>query len=227
MTAAVTGARGYRDYYANAVRIAISEQFQYRVSNYFYMIGLLAEPVIYLVVWSTIAEQQGGQVGGLTTGDFAAYYIVWTLVRNMNVVNVGAWDYRVRTGELSPMLLRPIHPFNWDLGYFAGHKFVVIVLWLPIAAVLSVLFKPTFDINLADVVAFALRDLGRIPLAFVHLCNRRHFGVLDDAHLANRPGRDDARVAFLRQARPAFVDAGLGAGPGRCAAVQMDVRLSD
>ena len=160
MTAAVTAARGYRDYYANAVRIAITEQFQYRVSNYFYMIGLLAEPVIYLVVWSTIAEQQGGQVGGLTTGDFAAYYIVWTLVRNMNVVNVGGWAYRIREGELSPMLLRPIHPFNWDLGYFAGHKLVIIVLWVPIALILSALFKPTFAFDLADVVAFAIAIWG-------------------------------------------------------------------
>ena len=227
MTAAVTAARGYRDYYANAMRIAISEQFQYRVSNYFYMIGLLAEPVIYLVVWSTIAEQQGGQVGGLTTGDFAAYYIVWTLVRNMNVVNVGAWDYRVRTGELSPMLLRPIHPFNWDLGYFAGHKFVVILLWLPIAAVLSVLFKPTFDINLADVVAFGIAIWGAyLVRSFIYVIVG-HLGVLDDAHLAHRPGRDDARAPVFGQAGAAFAHAGLGAGPGRRDAVQVDVRLSD
>ena len=50
------------------------------------MLGMVAEPVIYLVVWTTIAEQQGGSVDGLTVGYFAAYYIVWTLVRNMNIV---------------------------------------------------------------------------------------------------------------------------------------------
>ena len=194
----MTAARGYRDYYGNAIRIAINEQFQYRVSNYFYMIGLLAEPVIYLVVWTTIAEQQGGQVGGLTTGDFAAYYIVWTLVRNMNVVNVGGWAYRIRTGELSPMLLRPIHPFNWDLGYFAGHKFVIIVLWLPIAAILSVLFKPTFDVNLADVRRLCVCHLGRLPTPVIHLRHRRYLGVLDDADLADRAGGDDAGAAASR-----------------------------
>ena len=41
---------------------------------------MVAEPVIYLVVWSTIADLSGGEVNGLTAGDFAAYYIVWTLV---------------------------------------------------------------------------------------------------------------------------------------------------
>ena len=50
------------------------------------MLGMVAEPVIYLVVWTTIADQQGGSVDGLTPGYFAAYYIVWTLVRNMNIV---------------------------------------------------------------------------------------------------------------------------------------------
>ncbi len=53
-------------------RIAILNNIQYRVANYFYMIGMIAEPVIYLVVWSTIARQQGGQVGGFTPGEFAA-----------------------------------------------------------------------------------------------------------------------------------------------------------
>jgi ABC-2 type transport system permease protein len=169
MTALVTAAdprpgmvrvRSYVDYYLTAMRIAIAEQFQYRVANYFFMVGLIAEPVIYLVVWSTIAEQQGGSVGGLTTGDLAAYYIVWTLVRNMNVVSVGAWDYRVRTGELSPALLRPLHPMHWDVGYYAGWKFVVIVLWLPIAVLLSELFHPNFTFRPIDIVVFALAIWG-------------------------------------------------------------------
>ena len=56
---AVGVVRGYLDYYLTQIRIAIATQFQYRVANYFYMIGMVTEPVIYLVVWSTIARQQG------------------------------------------------------------------------------------------------------------------------------------------------------------------------
>ena len=82
------------------MRIAIASQFQYRVANYFYMIGMVAEPVIYLVVWSTVARQQGGSVGGFTPGEFAAYYIVWTLVRNMNIVFTPfGWEERIREGR--------------------------------------------------------------------------------------------------------------------------------
>src|SRR6187549_3956627 len=140
--------RGWFDIYTTTMRIAVAEQFQYRVANYFYMIGMVAEPVIYLVVWSTIAEQQGGSVGGFTPGQFAAYYIVWTLVRNMNIVFTPyGWEWRIREGNLSMELMRPIHPIFSDVAYFSGWKFVVIVLWLPIAAFLAWIFKPTFDIT--------------------------------------------------------------------------------
>ena len=93
--------RSLVDLYLTTMRTAVQQQFQYRVANYFYMLGMVAEPVIYLVVWSTIADQQGGSVDGLTAGEFAAYYIVWTLVRNMNIVFTPyGWEERIREGEL-------------------------------------------------------------------------------------------------------------------------------
>jgi viologen exporter family transport system permease protein len=153
--------RGLLDVYVVNARLAIAGQFQYRVANYFYMLGMVAEPVIYLVVWSTVAEQQGGSVGGYTPGAFAAYYIVWTLVRNINIVFTPyGWEWRIREGELSSKLLQPIFPIVHDLGYFAGWKFVVILLWLPIAAFLSVLFHPQFMPSPLGIVTFAIAIWG-------------------------------------------------------------------
>jgi ABC-2 type transport system permease protein len=147
--------RSTLDFYRSTMRIAILTQFQYRVANYFYMIGMIAEPVIYLVVWSTIAVAQGGSVNGYTPGDFAAYYIVWTLVRNMNVVFTPyGWEWRIQRGQLSGELLRPIHPIHGDVAYFAGWKVVAIILWLPIALVLSLIFKPTLSPTLLQVIVF-------------------------------------------------------------------------
>ena len=113
--------RSIVDFYLTTMRTAVQQQFQYRVATYFYMFGMVAEPVIYLVVWTTIAEQQGGSIQGLSVGYFAAYYIVWTLVRNMNIV-FGApfWEYRIREGHLSGQLLRPLHPLHHDIAHFAG-----------------------------------------------------------------------------------------------------------
>jgi ABC-2 type transport system permease protein len=143
------------DYYRTSMKIAILEEIQYPVAHYFYMIGMIAEPVIYLVVWSTIARAQGGSVGGYTPGTFAAYYIVWTLVRNMNIVLTPyAWEWRIQQGRLTGELLRPIHPLNNDVAYFAGMKIVVMILWLPLAAILGLIFKPTFHPTWLEGVVF-------------------------------------------------------------------------
>ena len=146
------------------MRTQIAEQFQYRVANYIYLIGMVAEPVIYLVVWTTIADQQGGSVQGITAGEFAAYYIVWTLVRNMNIVFTPyGWEWRIREGQLSAALLRPLHPIHYDLADFAGWKVVVIVLWLPIAAVLCAHLRPDARPDAARDRRLLRRDLGRVP----------------------------------------------------------------
>jgi ABC-2 type transport system permease protein len=147
--------RSLFDFYVTTMRTAVAEQLQYRVTNYFYMLGMIAEPVIQLVVWSTIADQHGGSVNGITAGEFAAYYIVWTLVRNMNIV-FGApfWEWRIREGQLSGQLLRPMHILHFDLAYFAGWKFVVIGLWVPIAIGLSLVFKPDLHPTELEIVVF-------------------------------------------------------------------------
>ncbi len=158
------------DFYLNTMRMAVLEQFQYRVANYFYMIGMIAEPVIYLVVWSTVARAQGGVVGGYTPGEFAAYYIVWTLVRNMNIVLTPyAWEHRIREGRLAGELLRPVHPMHFDLAFFAGWKVVAIVLWLPIAVALTLIFRPTLHPGLGQIAAFGLALWGGFFVRFMLL----------------------------------------------------------
>jgi len=151
----------YVDFFFSFARISILSQIQYRVANYFYMIGMIAEPVIYLVVWSTIANQLGGTVGGYTAGTFAAYYIVWTLVRNMNIVFTPyGWENRIREGNLSMELMRPIHPIFADISYFSGWKIIVIILWLPIAIFLSWFFKPVIEFTLVKGIVFFIAIWG-------------------------------------------------------------------
>ncbi len=153
--------RGLPDFYATVMRVAVIEQFQYRGANYAYMIGMIAEPVIYLVVWTAVADAQGGSIRGLSTADLAGYYVVWTLVRNMNIVFTPyGWEERIREGQLSGQLLRPVHPLHYDLAFFAGWKLVVIVLWLPIAAVMWLVFHPALEVTPLRLVAFFLAIWG-------------------------------------------------------------------
>jgi ABC-2 type transport system permease protein len=157
----VSRARGLVDVYATVGRAGVQEQFQYRTANYLYMIGMVVEPVVYLVIWSAVAEASGGEVRGYTPGTFAAYFIVWTLVRNMNIVFTPyGWETRIREGQLSGMLLRPVHPLHYDLAYFAGWKVVAVILWIPIAIGLSIVFRPTLAPGLAQVATFAVAIWG-------------------------------------------------------------------
>ncbi len=156
------------DVYFTQIKISIATTAQYRVANYFYWIGMITEPVIYMTVWSTIANAQGGSVGGYTAGQFAAYYIVWTLVRSMNIVLTPyAWEQRIREGRLSPDLLRPVHPYHFDLSFFMGWKVQAIIEWIPIAIVLALTFKPAFtNPSLFNVAAFAFALWGGFFVRF-------------------------------------------------------------
>jgi viologen exporter family transport system permease protein len=147
--------RSMVDFYLTTMRTQVQTQFQYRVATYMYLVGMVAEPVIYLVVWTTIADSHGGSVQGITAGQFAAYYIVWTLVRNMNIVFTPyGWEWRIREGTYSSLMLRPLHPIHYDLADFAGGKVIWVLLYLPIAGALALIFNPTFDVTPLELVVF-------------------------------------------------------------------------
>ncbi|HUF97273.1 MAG TPA: ABC-2 family transporter protein [Ilumatobacter sp.] len=151
----------YLRLYATLGRTSVMTNFQYRFANVLFLVGMVAEPVVYLVVWSTIARQEGGSIDGYTAGRFAAYYIVWTLVRSMNITFTPfGWEERIRDGELSAHLLRPVHPIHYDIGFFSGWKVVTIALWLPIAAVLTLVFDPSLHPSLVQVVTFSIAIWG-------------------------------------------------------------------
>jgi ABC-2 type transport system permease protein len=162
--------RSMADFYATTIRTTIQTQFQYRVSTYMYLVGMVTEPVIYLVVWSSIARSHGGSVGGITPAGFAAYYIVWTLVRNMNIVFTPyGWEWRIREGQLSGQLLRPLHPIHYDLADFAGGKVIWVLLYLPIAVGLSFVFHPALHPRPIEVVVFVVAIWGAYLIRSMNL----------------------------------------------------------
>jgi len=174
--------RSYVDFYLTGMRTQIQTQFQYRAATYMYTLGMVSEPVIYLVVWRTIAKQHGGTINGIGAGQIAAYYIVWTLVRTFNIVFTPfGWEEGIREGQLSSQLLRPLHPVHYDLGWFAGHKVPWLVMYAPIAVALSLVFHPTLDPRPIEVVvflvaiwgAYVIRSLNHFVLGMVTIWTTR------------------------------------------------------
>lgn len=148
---------GMRDIYATSIRVGWLNQVQYRVGLAVWILGLAIEPIVYLVVWTTVAEAQGGSVGGFTRGAFAGYYIVWVIVRVMNIaLTPWAFEERVQRGTLSPLLLRPVHPFHADLADFVAMKLVSLLILVPVVAVLVALFDPALGGDATDLALFAV-----------------------------------------------------------------------
>ena len=94
-------------------RTDLAVQFQYRAAMVIWLIGLVIQPVIYLVVWLAVTEARDGQVGDFTSGDFAAYYITYMVVNHITFTwFMFEFEYRVRSGSFSPLLLQPLHPIH-------------------------------------------------------------------------------------------------------------------
>ena len=149
------------DFYVTAFRVQVQTQLQYRAATYMYTLGMVAEPTIYLVVWSTIARSHGGSVNGLTPHAFAAYYIVWTLVRTMNIVFTPyGWEHRIREGQMSALLLKPFHPIHYDLAFFAGQKVLWVLMYLPIGIGLALAFHPSLHPSVFEVLVFLVAIWG-------------------------------------------------------------------
>ncbi|HEX6385241.1 MAG TPA: ABC-2 family transporter protein [Anaerolineae bacterium] len=141
--------------YRAQFKVTIAVDLQYRVAAVIWLIGTVLEPLVYLVVWTNVARAGGGAVGGYDTADFAAYFISSMLVNHLTFTwHMWEYDYRIRQGLLSPLLLRPLHPIHADIAENITHKVITLVVIVPAAVILTWLFKPVWNPPAWSVLAF-------------------------------------------------------------------------
>ncbi|MGY8824577.1 MAG: ABC transporter permease [Candidatus Latescibacterota bacterium] len=144
-----------REVYPVLFRTDLAVQFQYRAAMIIWLIGLVIQPVVYLVVWLTVAKTQGGEVGGFTGADFSAYYITYMVVNHLTFTWVMfEFEYRVRSGAFSPLLLQPLHPIHRDIATNIAYKLLTTVLVVPVTALLIWAFSPRAELHLWALLAF-------------------------------------------------------------------------
>jgi ABC-2 type transport system permease protein len=122
-----------------------AEQWQYRANLLMYLLYWLVSPIIYLAVWTSIANSKGS-VNGLTANDFVTYYMTLLIVDQItsNIV-IHTFGYKIQDGTLSGELIRPIHPMLTNaLVNNISFKMLTILGFIPIWIVLFFLYKPDY-----------------------------------------------------------------------------------
>jgi len=122
-----------------------AEQWQYRANLLMYLLYWLVSPVVYLAVWTTVANAQGS-VQGYTANDFVTYYLLLLMVDQLNAdITIHLLAYKIQDGTLSGELLKPIHPILTNtLVNNLAFKALTLMVMIPVWLLLCLLFRPDF-----------------------------------------------------------------------------------
>ena len=141
--------------YGGVMRTSMIRTVQYRANTLIELALMVAEPVVYLVVWQIVARTNDGSVDGFTAGRFAAYFIAWSWVRTfVQGGSPGNWERRVRDGSMAGFLMRPIHPVHQNLALWVGFGIARATMWIPAGAVLVLIFRPELHTGALQLLVF-------------------------------------------------------------------------
>jgi ABC-2 type transport system permease protein len=141
-------------YYRGRFGVALAQNLAYRGAVTIWIFTTAIQPLVFIVVWRTVAGE--GSTGGYTAGQFVAYFLVMMVVDHLTFIwHMFEFEWRIRTGAFSPMLLRPVHPIHNDVCENLSYKLVGLVGVLPTAVLLGVVFDADLSgTGAAEVLAF-------------------------------------------------------------------------
>lgn len=197
--------RYWLDVYRVNLKMAIAQMLQYRFGILIWAVWGFVGPLVSLAVWAAAAAARGGPItsasgASFSRSDFAAYFLTFMIVGHLTM----SWDafdfaWRVRDGNLSPRLLKPLHPIHTDVAFNIAFKLTTSMMILPAWILLFVLLHPTpprsLESFLLGIPAILLAGLLRYILQYslaiiafwttrVEAINQLYFAL--DAFLAGR-----------------------------------------
>jgi ABC-2 type transport system permease protein len=154
-------------YYQREFASALAANLAYRGAVAIWVVTSVIQPLVFIVVWRTVAG--GGSTGGYSADQFVAYFLVMMVVDHLTFIwHMWEFEYRIRTGAFSPLLLRPVHPIHHDVCENVSYKLVGLVGILPAAVLLGVVFDADLSATTATtVLAFLPALLLAMVLRFV------------------------------------------------------------
>ncbi len=212
--------------YRQQFKTTFATMLQYRASLFIWSISAVLEPVVYLIVWSTVSRGHGGSVGSYTPGGFAAYYIAFMLVNQVTYTWIMyEYEYRVRQGYLSFALLKPVHPIHSDIADNLSSKLITLPILILVAVGLGLIFHPTADFKLWAALAFIPALGAGFPGQFSDRMDAGPGGLLDHPRQRHQPVVLRPGAVPLRADRSNFALPGLAPDHRGGAAVQVYGRL--
>jgi ABC-2 type transport system permease protein len=156
-------------YYLGKLKIDIANNLAYRGSVAIWVLSTVMQPLVSLVVWRTVAGSNDGASGGFTANQYTAYFVTVMLVNHMTFIwHMWEFEWRIRTGYFSPILLRPIHPIHHDVCENLSYKLVGLIGVIPAAIILAVVFNADFGgTSTLDVLAFLPALILAMALRFI------------------------------------------------------------
>lgn len=156
------------------MRVAWAEMVAYRAEMVIWILTATL-PLVMLALWNAAASE--GPIGAFGQVEFARYFAITLVVRQLT----GAWviwdlNYKIRTGELSPALLRPMNPLFFNFAETVAALPFRLVVLAPVLG-LMLLWRPeiAFVPSLPQAAAFAVSVVFAMVLSWlIQVC----FGVL-------------------------------------------------
>lgn len=159
--------RALRDYYRGEFVASTAVNLAYRGQVMIWVVTSVIQPLVMIVVWQTVAGPTG-QVGGYSAGQFVTYFAIMMVVEHLTFIwLMWEFEWRIREGAFSPLLLRPIHPIHKDIIDNVSYKVIGLFGVVPAAVLLMIVFGGDLSgIRPIQVLAFIPALIGAAVLRF-------------------------------------------------------------
>lgn len=151
------------------LKTEIGVMLQYRGEIVLWSVwGLINPLVLYLVFKAGAQTNPSQQMFGWTVGELGAYFFAIMVIGHITA----AWDthemgFFVRTGRMSPLLLRPILPMWKSLASNLAYKVCTLAFVGPMWILFVLLIRPTFHPSAWQVGAGLVATLLAMALSYM------------------------------------------------------------